>query len=208
MLEALLVEGSDPYTYTTWFDLDFTKYPVGFTSGYSDRGLTFTRLGGTSSVVLDGGKNAVSFNGDGVISAGRTPDRLLNKDWRLSFELKVKTGFSNPMIFIGRSSQASGTGTWIASLLANSNLDWWYNSGRVPSTSPLTKGVYHKVVFESLSNKLTMTVDGTPVLVNATIPNLADGTPFDLVIGGSSDQALYHSNMFLRSIKIETKSRL
>lgn len=43
MQEMMLINAADPYSYATWFDLNFTLYPVGTTTGYSDHGITFNR---------------------------------------------------------------------------------------------------------------------------------------------------------------------
>lgn len=207
MQEMMVLSGKDPKKYATWFEVDFTKYPLGSFSGFSDHGLTFNRTTGTSSTVLDDGLPAMNFMGDGALSAGTTPDRLLNNDWKITMVLKIKSGSTNPMIFVGRSIQSTGIGAWIASMLNNGNLDWWYNSSRVNAGPALTQGVYHEIIFESIANKLTVTVDGSPTINNVTIPNLSDGTAFDLMVGGSQDQDLYHSRCLMRSIKIETKKR-
>lgn len=207
MLELLTVGGTDVHTYATWFELDFTKYAVGTTTGFTDRGLTFNRTVGTASVVLDEGANAMSFNGNGALTAGLTPDKLLDNDWKITMVGKIKTGATNPMIFIGRSLQGNGAGTWIASLTNTANLDWWYNSSRATGNVPASRGVYHTFIFESISNKLTATIDGVAAINNVTIPNVANGTSFNLTVGGSWDNPLYHSNMFMRSMKVETKKR-
>lgn len=207
MQEIMVLSGTDPKKYTTWFELDFTKYPLGTFSGFTDRGVTFGRTTGTSVTVLDEGLPAMNFVGDGALSAGTTPDKLLNNDWKITMRLKLKTDSTNPMIFVGRSTQSNGGGAWIANMLSNGNLDWWYNSGRVNAAPAVSKGVYHDIIYESIGNKLTITVDGSPTVNNVTVPNLGDGTTFNLMVGGSQDQALYHCRCFMRSLKIETKKR-
>lgn len=208
MQEMMVVpSGTDPKKYSTWFELDFTKYPVGTFSGFSDRGVTFNRTTGTSATVIDEGLPAMNFVGDGALSGGTTPDKLLNNDWKITMNLKVKDGTTNPMIFVGRSIQGNGSGAWIANMLSNGYLDWWYNSNRVSAGPALTKGVYHEIIFESINNILTVTIDGSPTINNKTIPNLANGSDFNLMVGGSQDQAMYHCRCFMRSIKIETKKR-
>lgn len=207
MQEMMVLSGEDPKKYGTWFELDFSKYPLGSFSGFTDRGITFNRTTGTSATVLDEGIPAMNFMGDGALSGGTTLDRLLNNDWKITMVLKLKPGSTNPMIFVGRSIQSNGSGTWIANLLPSGLLDWWYNSSRVSAGPAVSQGVYHEIIFESTGNKLTVTVDGSPTINNATIPNLADGTPFDLMVGGSQDSSLYHSRCFMRSMKIETKKR-
>lgn len=204
----MMVNGDMPKVFVPWFDIDFTKYPVGTTTGFTDRGITFARAGSaTCSVALEDGVNALSFNGDGVISAGQTPDKLLNNDWRITMNLKIKTGATNPMLFVGRSVQANGSGAWIANMLQNGRLDWWYSGSRTSATTAMTYGVWHEVIYESIGNKLTVKIDGAPVINSVAIPNIADGTAFNLLVGGSGDTALYHSRMFLRKIKIEIKKR-
>lgn len=204
----MMVNGDQPKVFAPWFDIDFTKYAVGTTTGFADRGITFNRTGSaTCSVVSEDGVNAMSFNGDGVLSAGQTPDKLLNNDWRITMNLKIKTGSTNPMLFLGRSVQSSGGGAWIANMFQDGRLDWWYSGSRTSSTTAMTYGVWHEVIYESVANKLTVKVDGT-VLINAvTIPNVADGTSFNLLMGGSGDVAMYHSRMFLRRMLVETKKR-
>lgn len=207
MQELLTLTGKDPKSYTEWFDLDFTKYPVGDTTGFTSHGLTFNRTTGTGAVVLEDGEPAMSFNGDGALSAGTAPDMLLDKDWKISMRLKIKAGTSNPMIFVGRSIQANGSGTWIANMLGDARLDWWYGGPRVATAAGISRGVWHDIVYESVSNRLTITVDGSTLLSPTVIPDVGNGTPFNLVVGGSGDTALYHSRCFMRYLKIETKKR-
>lgn len=207
MQEMLIATGKNPAEYSTWFDLDFTKFPLGSTTGFSANGLTFNRTTGTGATVLEDALPAMSFNGDGALSAGAPPDKLLDNDWKISMRLKIKAGATNPMLFVGRSIQASGGGAWIANLLGTGQLDWWYGGPRVNTGVVLTKDVWHDIVYESVSNKLTIRVDGTPQLNAATIPNVGNGTAFNLIVGGSGDTALYHSRCFMRYVKIETKKR-
>lgn len=149
----------------------------------------------------------MSFNGDGALSAGTTPDKLLDNDWKISMRLKIKAGATNPMLFVGRSIQASGGGAWIANLLGTGQLDWWYGGPRVNTGIVLTKDVWHDIEYESISNKLYIRVDGVTQLNGATIPNVGNGSAFNLIVGGSGDTALYHSRCYMRRIKIETKKR-
>lgn len=207
MQEMMVLSGKDPKKYSTWFELDFSKYPLGTFSGFTDRGLTFDRTTGTSKTEMDEGIPAMNFVGDGALSGGLAPDMLLDNDWKISMNMKIKPGSSNPMIFVGRSIQANGSGTWIANMLPNGFLDWWYNSSRVSAGPAVTQGVYHDIIFESVGNRLTVTVDGSPTINNVLVPNLANGSAFNLMVGGSGDTALYHSRCFMRSIKIETKKR-
>uniref|UniRef100_A0AAU8GEL2 Major tail protein n=1 Tax=Salmonella phage vB_SEnST11_KE22 TaxID=3161173 RepID=A0AAU8GEL2_9CAUD len=220
MKELLLVNNpKDPFKYSEWFNLDFTNYPVGTTTGFYSNGLTFNRSGvATCSVVLEDGIPAISFNGDGAISANTTPDKLLNNDWRITLIAKIKASTTNPMIFVGRSYQSNGSGTWIASLTSTAAMDFWWNASRGTSTGTIARDKWYRIIFESVGNKLTVYLNtelddptpgiAVPGLSGKVIPDLADGTNFPLVIGGSADSTTYHGRYFLRSLKIETKRRL
>lgn len=203
MQEILIVSGKVPKSYTEWFNLDFTKHPIGTTSGFTTNGLTFKRTTGTGAVVLEGGEPAMSFNGDGALTAGTTPDMLLSNDWKIPMRLKTKAGTTNPMIFVGRYRWMA----WVASILADAKLDWRYGDPRVSTPTAITRDVWHDIVYESVNNRLTITVDGATILSPTTIPNVENGTQFALIVGGSGDTALYHSRCFMRYLKIETKER-
>lgn len=212
MLESLLKRSRDVRVYQKWIDIDFTTYASGvFNFVDSASGIAFNRAGGTIATTLDEGVMALNLDGSGTLTAGSIPDRLGDNDWKITMVMKVKTGTNNHMLFCGRSIQGNGSGMWNCDMFPDGRLDWWYNGNnslRKTSTKTISRGVYHTVIYESLNNVLKVTVDGEE-FINSTIGNINTGpvATFAFLIGGSADNSIYHSRIFLRSFKIETKQR-
>lgn len=213
MLEMLLPSAKNPYEYSSWIDLDFTTYPVGTQTGFIDKAsnIAFGRTAGTGAIVVEDSVNCYSFNGDGTLSAGTIADMLLNNDFRITLEMKIKTGSTNPMLFLSRSTQGNGSGAWLCDILADARPDFWYNSDnslRKTASTALPRGQWLTLQYESLSNKLYIRKDTTVLLNGAAIGNINNGSGFPLILGGSQDASLYHAKAFMRRVKIETKKRL